>query len=129
AIAARARLRALAVARDPVARRDDPRVAGSRRRAGRPDPRDGRGPGPDRARDPDRGRRGCLAPDLRGRGARVADRGAQLHHRAHARPDPLTSPGVTDAIATDDCAWGAFGAAGSRGSYLPLAGCAAVKKG
>lgn len=35
---------------------------------------------------------------------------------------------MTDAIATDDRAWDAFVAAGSPGSYLQLAGWAAVKK-
>ena len=43
-----------------------------------------------------------------------------------ARPD--TASGVTAAITTDDRSWDAFVAAGQPGSYLQLAGWAAVKK-
>jgi peptidoglycan pentaglycine glycine transferase (the first glycine) len=43
-----------------------------------------------------------------------------------ARPD--SAPAATDAITTDDREWDAFVAAGSPGSYLQLAGWAAVKK-
>jgi peptidoglycan pentaglycine glycine transferase (the first glycine) len=43
-----------------------------------------------------------------------------------AHPDP--APGETHSITTDDRAWDAFVAAGNPGSYLQLAGWAAVKK-
>src|SRR6185295_2896621 len=118
----------------PVARRHGRRVGGrgGRRRRAAPGSRRRHVSWP--ADPQDRGRRSCLAPDIRGDRGPVADRRAPGHDRAHGRPHSTAAPGMTRPTAgvatfdrNDDEAWDGFVAGADPGSYLQLSGWARVK--